>query len=135
MKNYAILLMVFASVFTISAKSLAQNVDTSTYKYKLTKTWNYNFSESFGVKTNPDSTQKHDLIIFKPNLTYQMTLNGVNSMGTWNVSENTHFLTMSDSKTRRTCTIKILGLIKDQLALKWQDPADLTSVNKYYSAK
>jgi hypothetical protein len=134
MKHYTILLVVFTLVFTTSAKLVAQNTDTSTYKYKLAKTWYYNYSESFGVKTNPDSTQKHDLIIFKTNLTYQMALNGVTSTGTWNVSETTHFLTMSDSKTRQTRTIKILGLIKDQLALKWQDP-DLTSVYKYYYAK
>ncbi len=114
--------------------SVAQNTDTSSYKYKLAKTWYYNYSENFGVRTNPDSTQKHDLIIFKPNMTYQMTLNGVNSTGTWNVSETTHFLTMSDSKTRQTRTIKILGLIKDQLALKWQAP-DLTSEYKYYYTK
>jgi hypothetical protein len=50
------------------------------------------------------------------------------------VCETTHFLSMFDSKTKQARTIKILGLIRDQLALKWQAP-DLTSEYKYFIAK
>jgi hypothetical protein len=134
MKHYAILLVAFTIVLATSSKSVAQNTDTSSYKYKLAKTWYYNYSQNFGVMTKPDSTQKQDMIIFRPDMTYEMILNGARTAGIWNISETTHFLTMTDSKTKQSRTVKVVGVIKDQLELKWQAP-DLTSEYKYFRTK
>lgn len=133
MKYYAVFFIAVAVLFT-TATVKAQTSDTSTYKYKLTKTWYFNYSESFGVKSNPDSIQKHDMIIFNPNMSYQMTIDGASSTGTWAVSESTHFLTLTDSKTKQTHSYKVAGVIKDQMSIKWQAP-DLTSVYKYFYSK
>jgi len=134
MKYTLFLLVMATSSLILTNKSTAQSIDTASYKYKLAKTWYFNYSEKFGVKVDPDSTQKKDIIVFTPDQTYKMISEGVNSNGTWNVSEASHFLTIVDSKTKQARSIKIVGLIKDQLALKWQ-AADLTAVYKYYYAK
>src|SRR5579862_2559829 len=128
MKHF-FLISLMAVFFFTAGNSVAQNTDTSTYKYKLVKTWYFASQESFGMQSKPDSTQKHDMIIFKSDGTYQMTVDGQSSTGKWIVGESSHFLTFTDDKSKQARNVKISGLIKDQMILKWQAP-DLTSVFK-----
>ncbi len=142
MKNIltSALLLVGVSMFaqTAQTNSTATQTTTTTATTTLTpkakalcKTWNLSQTENFGDVHQPTAEQKGDLFLLMDNGRYRLIMNGVAEGGTWTLSKDNLWITMT-TDAGLIKKFKVLESTEKSLKVDYRDADDIHNI-LYYS--
>lgn len=97
----------------------------------LCKTWNLSQTENFGDVHKPTDQQKGDLLILMEDGRYRLIMNGVAEGGTWNLSKDNLWITMT-SDAAAIKKFKVLESTDKTLKVDYRDADEVHNI-LYYS--
>ncbi|HET7002219.1 MAG TPA: hypothetical protein VFI33_12945 [Puia sp.] len=141
MKNIltSALLLVGVSMFAQTAQTKTTTTTTTqttttglTAKAKaLCTTWNLSQTENFGDIHQPTNEQKGDLLLLTDSGRYRLIMNGVAEGGTWTLSKDNLWITMT-TDAGAIKKFKVLESTDKTLKVDYRDADDIHNI-LYYS--